>query len=62
MTTTDTRVVTVNTNPLAIPAGATAKQIKSLALAAGIEPAPWGSGEFQLREYQGSGAPTPCRQ
>ena len=50
------RKVQVNVRPLFIPVGATGKQIKGLALSAGIEPSKWGSGELELREYQGSGA------
>ena len=52
----DSRTVIVNGLPLSIPARATVEQIKSSALAAGIEPSRWGSGAFELREYRGSGA------
>ena len=53
---TDTRDIIVNTKPLSVPVGATAFEIKSLAIDAGIKPTQWGSGELQLREYEGSGA------
>ena len=50
------RAVKVNNQPLSIPVGVVAKQIKTLALAAGIKPSTWGSGVMELREYRGSGA------
>ena len=52
----DSRIVQVNAVSLNIPIGATVRQIKSLALAAGIEASKWGVGELELREYKGSGA------
>ena len=53
----ETRTVIVNMKPISIPVSATSKQIKVLALSAGIEPSKWGCGEMELREYVGrSGA------
>ena len=49
-------MVEVNARSVLIPRKATGKQIKDLAVVAGIAPAKWGSGELELREYKGSGA------
>ena len=51
-----TRVVKVNKSPVSVPVGASSRQIKALAVAAGVQPAQWGSGAMELREYRGSGA------
>ena len=52
----DMRLVLVNAVSVSVPSEATSKQIKEYAIDFGIKPSKWGTGEFELREYKGSGA------